>query len=303
MARSCRGLDAIGEMLTTRGLRGPVVVVSDQNVGPIYAQRLLASLQSKGLSAHEVFVPAGEKHKNLQTVSWIWEQFLAKKVERSSTVLALGGGVVGDMAGFAAATFLRGVSWVALPTSLLAMVDASLGGKTGVDLPQGKNLVGAFYSPRLVLADPLTLDTLPEAELRSGMAEVVKAGVIGDPELFELCALGWDALRLKLAEVVCRAMSVKISVIGADPYETGRRAVLNLGHTIGHAVELVSNFQLRHGEAVAIGMVAASRLAERLEIAEPGLADKIENVLMGLGLPVEIPPELDRQAVLSAVVG
>jgi 3-dehydroquinate synthetase len=205
------------------------------------------------------------------------------------------------MAGFAAATFLRGVSWVALPTSLLAMVDASLGGKTGIDLPQGKNLVGAFYSPRLVLADPLALDTLPEAELRSGMAEVVKAGVIGDPELFGLCALGWDALRVKLAEVVCRAMAVKISVIGSDPYETGRRAVLNLGHTIGHAVELVSNFQLRHGEAVAIGMVAASRLAERLEIAEPGLADKIENVLSGLSLPVEIPPELDRQAVFSAV--
>jgi 3-dehydroquinate synthetase len=161
--------------------------------------------------------------------------------------------------------------------------------------------VGAFYPPRLVLADPLTLNTLPEAELRSGMAEVVKSGVIGDPELFDLCARGWDALRSNLGEVVCRSMAVKISVIEADPYETGRRAVLNLGHTIGHAIELVSNFQLRHGEAVAIGMVAATRMAEHLEIAEPGLADKIENVLKGLGLPVEIPADLDRQAVLSAL--
>jgi 3-dehydroquinate synthase len=294
-------LDVIGDMLASRGLMGPVAVVSDQNVGLIYAQRLLESLQSKGFSAHEVFIPAGEQHKNMQTVAWLWEQFLEKKIERSSTVLALGGGVVGDATGFASATYLRGVSWVALPTSLLAMVDASVGGKTGVDLPQGKNLVGAFYPPRLVLADPQTLDTLPEAELRSGMAEVVKAGVIGDPVLFDLCTRGWDALRPKLGEVVRRAMAVKIAVIEADPYESGRRAVLNLGHTIGHAVELVSNFQLRHGEAVSIGMVAASRLAVRLEIAGPGLADKIERVLKGLGLPVEIPAELDRQAVLSAM--
>jgi 3-dehydroquinate synthetase len=209
--------------------------------------------------------------------------------------------VVGDTAGFAAATFLRGVPWVALPTSLLAMVDASLGGKTGVDLPEGKNLVGAFHPPRLVLADPQSLDTLPEAELRSGMAEVVKAGVIGDPELFNLCAHGWGELRSNLGEVVRRAMAVKISVIEEDPYEKSSRAALNLGHTLGHAVELVSDFQLRHGEAVAIGMVAEARLAERLEIAEPGLADEIERVLKGLGLPVDIPGGINRQAVLSAI--
>ena len=295
------GLEGVGDMLATRGLKGPVVVVSDQNVGPIYARRVVASLQSRGISAEEAFIPAGEQHKHLQTVNWLWERFLGAKIERSSTVLALGGGVVSDATGFAAATFLRGVPWVALPTSLLAMVDASLGGKTGVDLPQGKNLVGAFYPPRLVLADPQTLDTLPEAELRAGMAEVIKAGVIGDPELFELCAHGWDALHLNLGEVVRRAMAVKISVIEEDPYEKGRRAALNLGHTLGHAVELVSGFQLRHGEAVAIGMVAEARLAERLEIAEPGLADEIERVLRELGLPVEIPAELDRQAVLSAM--
>ncbi len=295
------GLDAIGELLTSRGLKGPVAVVSDQNVGPLYARPVLTSLQAKGFSAYEVLIPAGEQHKNIQTVTGLWDQFLAAKIERGSTVLAIGGGVVGDMTGFAAASFLRGVSWVALPTSLLSMVDASLGGKTGIDLPQGKNLVGAFHPPRLVLADTQTLDTLPEGELRSGMAEVVKAGVIGDPGLFDLCGRGWDALRLNLDEVVRRAIAVKISVIEADPYETGRRAVLNLGHTIGHAVELVSNFQLRHGEAVAIGTVAEARLAEHLEIADPGLAGEIERVLHGLGLPVEIPSGLDHQAVLTAV--
>ena len=294
-------LEAIGDMLAIRGLKGPVVVVSDENVGPIYTERAVASLQSVGIPAEEAFIPAGEQHKNMQTVSWLWERFLAAKIERSSIVLALGGGVVGDAAGFAAATFLRGVSWVAIPTSLLAMVDASLGGKTGVDLPQGKNLVGAFYPPRLVLADPQLLDTLPEAELRSGLAEVVKAGVIGDPELFDLCARGWKVVRSNLGEVVRRAMAVKISVIQEDPYEKGRRAALNLGHTLGHAVELVSGFQLRHGEAVAIGMVAEARLAERLEIAETGMADEIERVLRGLGLPVEIPAGMEPQAVLSAI--
>jgi len=295
------GLELIGEMLASRGMKGPVVVVSDQNVGPLYARRVIASLQSKGLWAQEALIPAGEQHKHIQTVTRLWERFLEAKVERGSTVVALGGGVVGDMTGFAAASFLRGVSWVVLPTSLLAMVDASLGGKTGIDLPQGKNLVGAFHPPRLVVADPQTLDTLPDAELRSGMAEVVKAGVIGDPELFDLCAKGWNALRSNLGEVVRRAMAVKIAVIEADPYETGQRAVLNLGHTFGHAIELVSDFHLRHGEAVAIGMVAAARLAERLEIAEPDLADEIEQVLKELDLPVDIPPELDRQAILSVM--
>jgi 3-dehydroquinate synthetase len=181
------------------------------------------------------------------------------------------------------------------------MVDSSLGGKTGVDLPQGKNLVGAFHPPRLVLADPLTLQSLPEDELRSGMAEVVKAGLISDPRLFKLCARGWEAVRQDLGEVVRRAIAVKISVIEEDPYEQGRRGVLNLGHTIGHAVELASGYQLRHGEAVAIGLVAAARLAERMSIAESGLAGEIERVLMGLALPVKIPPEIRREAILAAM--
>jgi 3-dehydroquinate synthase len=231
----------------------------------------------------------------------MWEQFLAAGLERRSTVLALGGGVVGDLAGFAAATYMRGVPWVNVPASLLAMADASLGGKTGADLPQGKNLVGAFHAPQMVLTDPSTLKTLPRAELRSGMAEVIKAGVIGDPALFDACAHGWEMIEADWDEIIRMAMAVKIQVIEADPYEGGLRAALNLGHTVGHAVEVVSNYQLRHGESVAIGMVAEARLAEQIGIAQLGLADAIKDACLRLDLPVEIPADLPVEEILDAM--
>jgi 3-dehydroquinate synthetase len=205
------------------------------------------------------------------------------------------------MAGFTAATFMRGCNWVCVPTTLLSMVDASIGGKTGFDLPEGKNLVGAFNPPRLVLADPDVLSTLPERELRSGFAEVVKHGIIADPELFDLCAQGWETVNSRLPEVVRRGMAVKVKVIEDDPYEQGVRAALNLGHTIGHAVELVSGFSLLHGEAVAIGMVAEARLAERLAVAGPGLSEALKSTLTALGLPVEIPKDLEREKLISAM--
>jgi 3-dehydroquinate synthase len=213
------------------------------------------------------------------------------------------GGVVGDLAGFAAATFMRGCQWVAVPTTLLAMVDASMGGKTGFDLPEGKNLVGAFYPPRLVLADPQVLSTLPERELCSGLAEVVKHGIISDPELFDLCTQGFDVVKADLPEIVRRAMGVKVQVIVQDPFERGIRAALNLGHTVGHAVEIVSHFRLRHGEAVAIGMVAEARLAEKLGLAEvgDGLSSRIRAVLAGLGLPTEVPTDLAVPAIIQSM--
>ncbi len=192
------------------------------------------------------------------------------------------------MAGFAAATYMRGIHWVGVPTTLLSMVDASLGGKTGFDLPQGKNLIGSFYPPKLVLADPQVLKTLPEAELISGLAEVVKHGIISDPELFDLCSRGLDWVKANLEEIVKRAMAVKIKIIEEDPYEKGFRAALNLGHTVGHAVELVSKFELRHGEAVSIGMVAEAKYAERKGLAKTGLAHVIADVLSDLGLPTSI---------------
>ena len=295
------GLDPVGAMLRQRGLGGPIALVSDSNVGPLYAGQVLASLQTAGYSASLLEIPAGEQDKTIQTTARLWDGFLAAGLERGSTVLALGGGVVSDLAGFAAATYLRGVRWAALPTSLLAMVDASLGGKTGADLPQGKNLIGAFHPPSLVLADPAVLHTLPEAELRSGLAEALKAGLIADPRLFELCGQVFKPGGAALDEIVRRAMAVKIQVIEADPYEQGWRAVLNLGHTVGHAVELVSGFRLRHGEAVAIGLVVEARLAEELLLAEPGLTETIRSALLDLGLPVQIPPELDGQAILKAM--
>lgn len=295
------GLDHIGEALRQRGLRGPVALVTDEHVAPLYADEVLASLGRLGYTAGQAVIPAGESHKTIDTVSRLWESFLALHLERGSTVVALGGGVVGDLAGFAAATFLRGVAWVAVPTSLLSMADASLGGKTGADLPQGKNLVGAFHPPRLVLADPQVLKTLPESELRSGLAEVVKAGVIADPELFRLCGQGWEAVLSNLDEIVRRSMAVKIQVIQADPFEQGVRASLNLGHTLGHALEFATGFRLRHGEAVAIGMVAAARLAEDMDQAKPGLAAEISGVLAGLGLPVDLPGNLDRESITKGM--
>jgi 3-dehydroquinate synthase len=295
------GIDQLGEMLKLRDVDGPILVVSDANIAPLYAERVLDSLHSMGYAATQFVIPAGEAHKNVETVILLWRVCLEAGLDRKSTILALGGGVVGDLSGFVAATFMRGCGWVCVPTTLLAMVDASMGGKTGFDLPEGKNLVGAFHPPRMVLADPEVLSTLPERELRSGLAEVVKHGVIADPELFNLCSQGWDEVTARLPEIVRRGMAVKVKVIEEDPYEQGIRAALNLGHTIGHAVELVSGFSLLHGEAVSIGMVAEARLAERLTVAGPGLTDALKESLTALGLPVEVPADLEWDKLISTM--
>jgi 3-dehydroquinate synthetase len=215
--------------------------------------------------------------------------------------------VLSDLAGFAAATFLRGVPWVAVPTTLLSMCDASLGGKTGFDLPRGKNLVGAFHPPSLVLSDPLCLLTLPEVELRCGLAEVVKHGIIHDKELYDLCARGWKAVQggdpthPDWRMVVRHSIAAKVNVVNQDPYEKGQRAALNLGHTIGHGLEQATNFALRHGEAVAIGMVIEADIAVQLGLAEPGLPEEIARTLEGLGLPTRPPAGINRQAVRQAM--
>ena len=295
------GLDRLGELLKSRNIGGPILVVTDTNVALLYGEQVVKTLQAAGYTASQLVIPAGEAHKNMETVANPWRGCLEAGLDRGSTIVALGGGVVGDLAGFAAATFMRGCNWVAVPTTLLAMVDASLGGKTGFDLPEGKNLVGAFYPPRLVLADSNVLSTLPERELRAGMAEVVKHGVIADPGFPNLYARGWDAVIGRLPEVVRRGMAVKVKVIEEDPYEKGVRAALNLGHTIGHAVEFVSGYSLLHGEAVAIGVVAEARLAERLTVADRGLSETLEETLLALGLPIEIPENLPRADIIRAM--
>lgn len=295
------GLSALGEALQQRSLHGPIALVSDETVGALYAGRAAAALQACGYSVQDERIPAGERHKTIETVCQVWDAFLQARLERRSTAVAIGGGVVGDLVGFAAATYLRGIPWVNLPTTLLAMVDSSLGGKTGANLPQGKNLIGAFHAPRLVLADPLTLATLPEDELRNGLAEAIKHGVIGDPVLFGLFAKRWDTWPADWFELVSRAMAVKVKVIEADPYEQGHRQALNLGHTLGHGLEIASNFRISHGQAVAIGMAAEARLSERIGLAQPGLAEIIQQALENVGLPTRIPQGLNLDAVREAM--
>ena len=282
-------------------ITGPLAVVTDSNVGPLYAEQV-------GAAAGVVTIPAGEQHKTLATVQTVYDALLAAGFDRTGTIVSLGGGVVGDLAGFVAATYMRGVPFVQCPTSLLAMVDASVGGKTGVDLPQGKNLVGAFKQPTAVLADIATLPTLPPEEFAAGMAEVVKHGLIANPELLERLETGdWrlDAVNQSLVShlqsLVVDAISVKRAVVQADPFERGRRAVLNLGHTFGHAVEQVSGYAIRHGEGVALGLVAAANLSARLGHCAPDLQSKIEVVLTRLNLPTRTPAYLPPAALYQAM--
>lgn len=259
------------------GLTPPYVVVSDSNVGPLYGDQVCEALRCGMIT-----VPAGEGSKTLEGVRDLYDFFLTNDLDRRGTVVALGGGVVLDMAGFAAATYMRGVRWAALPTSLLAMVDASIGGKVGVDLPQGKNLVGAFHPPAIVVADPAWLNTLPSDEVRNGMAEVIKTALISGERSFKAIELGSVRPNLRW---IRESIAVKVEIVASDPFERGVRARLNLGHTFGHALEAASGFALRHGEAVSVGLAAAARTAERMGLATPMLAERVEACLSRFGLP------------------
>ncbi len=292
------GLSEIGMMLKEHGRHGSAIVVADVNT-EIYGEKVTEALRKAGFSASCMVIPAGETHKTVDTVRQLWSAFLEHGLDRGSTCVAVGGGVVGDLAGFAAATYLRGIDWVSVPTTLLAMVDASIGGKTGADLPEGKNLVGAFHAPALVFIDPELLATLPARELRAGMAEVVKAAVIADPLLFEKC-LTWD-YKDDLSEIIPAAAAVKIGIIESDPFEQGERALLNFGHTIGHAVEHASGFELLHGEAIAIGMHLESKLSVNLGIAKEATQKVIGECLHRLGLPGEIPDGLSRRQIIATM--
>jgi 3-dehydroquinate synthase len=267
-----------------------VALVSSDVVAPLYAASVEAALRATELMPFTCIIPDGESHKTLGTVASLYDQFLAGGLDRSGVVLSLGGGVTGDIAGFAAASFMRGVRFAQVPTTVVSMVDASVGGKTGVDLPQGKNLVGAFKQPAAVTIDPLVLATLEEAEFRSGMAEVIKHGIIGAPDLLaDLETKGHQGPHALTPVEIARALRVKIDVVEEDPYEQDRRAILNLGHTVGHALERLSHFELRHGEAVGIGTVAAARISVALDRARPTVLERIETTLSAWGLPVRCP--------------
>lgn len=281
-------------------------LITDSNIQPVYAGKVESQFERGSLDV--LTIPAGESNKTRETWSRLTDQMLAKGYGRDSAVIALGGGVVGDLAGFVAATFMRGIPVVQVPTTLVAMVDASIGGKTAVDTLAGKNLVGAFHSPAGVLIDPHLLATLPLRELRAGFAEVVKYGVIADePYLREVATSVSELLSAggstgdRMLSVIVRSVEIKASVVSRDEREEGLRKVLNFGHTIGHAVEMVSGFSLLHGEAVAIGMALESKLAERIGLAHAGTAATVSRTLQAAGLPTALPPEVAGDAVIEAM--
>jgi 3-dehydroquinate synthase len=296
-------LELLGALLSARGLAGGTVVVTDPTVGRLYCRQTLRSLRNDGIRASRATMPGGESGKSLATVAWLYDRFLANGLDRDGKVVAFGGGVVGDTGGFAAATYLRGVGVVQAPTSLLAMVDASIGGKTAVNLPQGKNLAGAFHHPAVVIADPAVLVTLRPREVRAGLAEVVKAAIIGDPDLLmDLETSGAPAPGDAAAwsNLVGRAARVKSRIVSEDPEERGGRVVLNLGHTFAHGLESATGHALTHGEAVAVGLAAAADLAARIGLSAPDTAARVERVLLRLGLPTRYSgPE--PSAVLEAM--
>ena len=293
---------AIGEHLLARAdlirehLPLPrVVIVTDANVAPLYLAALDGGLGRAGIRTEAIVLPAGEETKDWRTLNEIFDRLVAAQCERKTTLLALGGGVVGDVAGFAAATYQRGMPFIQVPTTLLAQVDSSVGGKTAINHPGGKNMIGAFYQPRLVLADIGTLATLPPREFAAGLAEVIKYGVIGDPVFFDWLEAHMDALlqhdAAALAHAIARSCEYKAEVVAADEREeSGTRALLNLGHTFGHAIETGLGYgQWLHGEAVAAGMVIAARVSRHMGLLSAGEVARIRRLLARAGLPVQAP--------------
>jgi 3-dehydroquinate synthase len=305
------GLLDDGAQLAAHARGRHVLLLSDSHVAPLYTGRVEAALRGARPDLHVAthVMPAGESHKTLASFAAVIDALAALGATRDATVFALGGGVVGDLAGFAAACWMRGVDCVQLPTTLLSMVDSSVGGKTAVDIPQGKNLVGAFHPPRAVFADTATLRTLPPRELRAGLAEVIKYGAIRDPLFFAWLETEREALLAgddhALAEAIARSCEHKAGIVERDPLEKGERALLNLGHTFGHAIEAEQGYAgsdrdaLNHGEAVAVGMVLAARLSARLGMAAAADTERLRALLHACGLPTILPDGLAAEALLA----
>ncbi len=301
-------LHQLGEKCGALQLGKKMMVVSNPTVFALYGAKAIDSLRAAGFEVAYCELPDGERYKTPQSIAQIHDLALEHGLERSSTLVALGGGVIGDMTGFAAATWLRGIGVVQVPTTLLAMVDSAIGGKTGVNHPRGKNLIGAFHQPRLVLADPEVLATLPAREFRAGMAEVIKYGIINDRELFERLERApglqqHDVSLDLLSNILARSAQAKAKVVSEDEYELkGLRATLNYGHTIGHAIESVTNYTLvNHGEAVALGMVAAGRLAVRLDLWTAAAAQRQETVIQRADLAIELPAGIDLAKIIETL--
>lgn len=294
-----------------------LVMIADDTVARLYDEWTSGTAEARRLGARasdagvrpsftsRLTFPAGEHSKTRETWQRLTDDLLAAHIGRDAAIVAIGGGVTGDLAGFVAATYLRGIPHIQVPTTLVAMVDAAVGGKVGVDTPLGKNLVGAFHPPALVVADPLTLMSLPESEYRMGLAEAVKHGLIADREYFDWLGTNGRMIRSRqpgvVTQLVRRSIEIKAAIVSEDERERGRRAILNAGHSVAHALEQVSAWQLAHGEAVAIGLVVECRIAEQMGVAEVGIAQVVSAALQRFGLPVGIPPRISRPEILEAM--
>ena len=299
-------LASIGDFVRRVAPAFRYVIITDSHVGPLYG-----STVAESVAVHHddiLAIPAGEGSKTRGSWGWLTDEMLSRNFGRDSAVVALGGGVVGDLAGFVAATYMRGIPVVHVPTTLLAMIDSAIGGKAGVDTPSGKNMVGAFHQPNGVLVDAQVLATLPLSELRTGFAEALKHGVIADEGYFDLVVAAIPEIVYSISgagdsvsDLVVGSIEIKSAIVSRDEHEGGLRKILNFGHTAGHAVEILSGFTISHGEAVAMGMVVEARIAELARVAEVGTADRIRSAVAGAGLPVELPAGLDADRMLEVM--
>jgi 3-dehydroquinate synthase len=294
-------LDRMALLIAKNNQAGRHIVISDANVGGLYGAELVAGLRGVGLNADLLEFPAGEAAKNINTALDVAQKLLELRADRSSMLIALGGGVVGDLVGFIASVFMRSIPYIQIPTTLMAQVDSSIGGKTAIDLPSGKNLLGTFYQPQAVFADLRYLTTLPEKEFKNGLAEIIKYGIIDDEKMFcllednmESVKKGDPALLLKLVETCCR---IKKSIVEIDEKEQGLRRILNFGHTLGHAIEAQSAYAVAHGEGVALGMIAAVRISENIGYLESAQRERIESLIGKSGLPVRLPVALSSEGI------
>jgi 3-dehydroquinate synthase len=301
-------LNKLGEKMKKAALSGTATIISDEDVFSLYGSKVEEILKDSGFAVGSFVVPPGEETKNIDYTSRIYDFLVAHRMERDDIIIALGGGMVGDLAGFVAATFLRGVPWIQVPTSLIAMVDASIGGKVGINHPEGKNLIGAFYQPDLVLADPQTLTTLPQRELTSGWAEVVKHGLILDKEYFQFLESSVNRLtKLEpemITQAIARSAAIKAQVVSQDEKEReGKRTILNYGHTIAHGLEAATQYKrFLHGEAVAIGMMGAAKLSQRLGLLPSAAVERQQALLEKFGLPTSLRAERSKLKLSLALI-
>lgn len=297
-------LAGVGESVAKFGFSRSVAVISNPTVFALYGGQVRASLEAAGLDCFEILIPDGEEYKDFFWAYHILTGLLRKRLDRNSCIAALGGGVIGDITGFAASLYMRGINFVQIPTTLLAQVDSSVGGKTGVNHSLGKNMIGAFYQPRLVRIDTSVLDTLPERQLLCGIAEIIKYGIIWDEELFTFLEMNRDAVlgrdEAALAHIVRRSCEIKAEVVSHDEREAGLRAILNFGHTLGHSVETETGYsRYLHGEAVAMGMQAAAKLSAALGFLGGEEVERISSLLNAYGLPAGLPPDLDAERLAA----